>query len=109
MSLEKAHQVRARAIALALVSALGPLLVGLIFVPFTFGGGGGGDFLTWLPDGIAAGVALAPTSPVVLRYLDEQDLLTSLPGQTARCPRALPRCPRTPYTPAPRALLPTLH
>lgn len=87
VQLQKVRQVRIRTIILATLSTIGPLLVGFLIIPGVFAGrstnGIARSFQSYLPDGFATGCALAPTSPVVLRLLDEDDLLNTLPGQTA--------------------------
>lgn len=75
ISFSKLKQVRRRAVIMALASTLLPIAVGVFYIVVSARGR--------LAEGFAVGLALAPTSPVVLRALDADDLLNSLPGQTA--------------------------
>jgi Kef-type K+ transport system membrane component KefB len=83
VNLQKVHLVLRKALKVTAVSTILPTLVGVLLIAGIFSDGDGHKFVSFLPDGFAAGVALSPTSPVVLRVLDEDDLLNTLPGQTA--------------------------
>ncbi len=79
---ERIWQVRMIWPALAASTTLLPIVCGVgLTALWSFGTGA--PLLQHLHEGFAAGVALAPTSPVALRALEEEDLLKSLPGQTA--------------------------
>ena len=83
LNLQKVRQVQVRALAVGLASTLGPIFVGLAYAAIAFGDGPSDLSFVRLMEGCAVGIALAPTSPVVLRVLDEDDLLGTLPAQTA--------------------------
>ena len=72
------RQVRVSSTLVAVSTTLMPICCALGLTALRSWGDG-----HFLPAGLAAGVALAPTSPVAMRALEEEELLKSLPGQTA--------------------------
>lgn len=76
LRLEKMRAVAGRSLSMALLAVGLPALAGLGVTLLAFG-------TEYLYDGIAAGLALAPTSPLAVKMLDEESLLRTWTGQVA--------------------------
>ena len=73
----KIHQIRWRALSVALLAVALPIASGMVMTVALFGAN------RLVPEGLAVGFAFTPTSPMAVRALDSADLLTALTGQIA--------------------------
>ena len=73
---DKVRLVGCKAFFVAIFGTALPLVMGLVLVGVMFED-------AWFPDGLSAGVALAPTSvAIAIKVLDESKKLNTIPGQT---------------------------